>query len=73
MASQVNALTSAIAQLNQQIQSVSGGGDAGTLEDQRQQDLSQLSQLIGINEISTENNGLSDDDDLWPAPGFGSL
>jgi flagellar hook-associated protein 1 len=56
---QVNALTSAIAQLNQQIQSASGGGDAGTLEDQRQQDLSQLSQLIGINEVSTENNGLS--------------
>jgi len=33
--------------------------DAGTLEDQRQQDLSQLSQLIGINQIKTENNGLS--------------
>ncbi len=57
--SQVNALTSAIAQLNQQIQSASSGGDAGTLEDQRQQDLSQLSQLIGINQVTTENNGLS--------------
>ena len=33
--------------------------DAGTLEDQRQQDLSQLSQLIGINQVTTENNGLS--------------
>ena len=33
--------------------------DAGTLEDQRQQDMSQLSQLIGINQITTENNGLS--------------
>jgi flagellar hook-associated protein 1 FlgK len=57
--SQVNSLTSAIAQLNQQIQSTSPDADAGTLEDQRQQDLSQLSQLIGINQITTENNGLS--------------
>ena len=56
---QVNSLTSAIAQLNQQIQSTSPTGDAGTLEDQRQQDLSQLSQLIGINQTTTENNGLS--------------
>ncbi len=59
VATQVNALTSAIASLNQQIQSVSAGGDAGTLEDQRQQDLSALSQLIGINQITTENDGLS--------------
>jgi flagellar hook-associated protein 1 FlgK len=57
--SQVNALTSAIAQLNQQIQSISPGGDAGTLEDQRQQELSSLSELIGINQVTTENNGLS--------------
>ena len=45
--SQVNALTGAIAQLN-----------AGTLEDQRQEDLSQLSQLVGINQITTQNNGM---------------
>ena len=57
--SQVNAITSNIAQLNLQIQSASPTADAGTLEDQRQQDLSQLSQLIGINQIVTENNGLS--------------
>jgi flagellar hook-associated protein 1 FlgK len=56
--SQVNSLTSAIAQLNQQIMSTSPDADAGTLEDQRQQDLSQLSQLIGINQVTTENNGL---------------
>ena len=49
----------AIAQLNQQIQSTSPNADAGALEDQRQQDLSKLSQLIGINQITTENNGLS--------------
>ncbi len=57
--SQVNSLTAAIAQLNLQIQSASPGSDAGTLEDQRQQDLSSLSQLIGINQVTTENNGLS--------------
>ena len=57
--SQVNSLTSALAQLNIQIQSTSPNGDAGTLEDQRQQDLSKLSQLIGINQITTENNGIS--------------
>jgi len=56
---QVNALTAAIAQLNGQIQSTSPDKDAGVLEDQRQQDLSKLSQLIGINQITTENNGLS--------------
>jgi flagellar hook-associated protein 1 len=57
--SQVNALTASIAQLNQQIQSISPNADAGTLEDQRQQDISQLSQLIGVNQVTTENNGLS--------------
>ena len=56
--SQVNSLTGAIAQLNQQIMTTSPDADAGTLEDQRQQDLSQLSQLIGINRVTTENNGL---------------
>ncbi|MGB6191645.1 MAG: flagellar hook-associated protein FlgK [Terracidiphilus sp.] len=59
VATQVNALTGAIAKLNQQIQSVSADGDAGTLEDQRQQDLSALSKLIGINQVTTENDGLS--------------
>jgi flagellar hook-associated protein 1 FlgK len=57
--SQVNSLTSALAQLNLQIQSTSPNADAGTLEDQRQEDLSQLSQLIGINQITTENNSIS--------------
>ena len=56
---QVNALTSAIAKLNQQIQSLSVDGDGGALDDQRQQDLSALSKLIGINQVTTENNGLS--------------
>jgi flagellar hook-associated protein 1 FlgK len=56
---QVNALTTSLAKVNQQIQSTSPNQDAGVLEDQRQSDLSQLSQLIGINQVTTENNGLS--------------
>ncbi len=56
---QVNALTSSIAGLNQQIQTLDPNTDSGTLEDQRQYDLNQLSQLIGINQIATENNGLT--------------
>jgi flagellar hook-associated protein 1 FlgK len=56
---QVNTLTTSLAQVNQQIQSTSPNADAGTLEDQRQADLSQLSQLIGINQVTTEKNGLS--------------
>lgn len=59
VATQVNSLTSSIAQLNQQIMSTSPSGDAGTLEDQRQYDLNQLSQLVGINQITTEDNGLT--------------
>ena len=58
MTSQVNSLTSTIAQLNVEIQGSSPNADAGALEDQRQLDLSQLSQLIGINQIKTENNGI---------------
>jgi flagellar hook-associated protein 1 FlgK len=56
---QVNALTTSLAKVNQQIQSTSPNQDAGILEDQRQSDLSQLSQLIGINQVTTEGNGLS--------------
>ncbi len=59
LTSQVNSLTSAISQLNLQIQSASPNADAGALEDQRQQDLSKLSQLVGVNQITTENNGIS--------------
>jgi len=57
--SQVNSLSSAIAQVTQQIQSSSPHEDAGSLEDERQEDLSKLSQLIGINQTTTENNGLT--------------
>ncbi len=56
---QVNSLTSSIASLNQQIASLSPDADAGTLEDQRQQAITQLSQYVGLNQITTENNGIS--------------
>jgi flagellar hook-associated protein 1 FlgK len=58
LVTQVNALTQSLAQLNQEIQSTSPDGDAGTLEDQRQQDIQQLSQLVGIVQIQTEKNGI---------------
>ena len=57
--SQVNSLTTTIAGLNTQIASSSPTADAGTLEDQRQAAIAQLSQLIGLNQISTENNGIA--------------
>jgi flagellar hook-associated protein 1 FlgK len=56
---QVNSLTQAIAQLNSQISQTSGGKDAGQLEDQRQYDIQQLSKLVGIHEITTEDNSLT--------------
>lgn len=56
---QVNSLLQNIAQVNLEIETTSPDADAGTLEDQRQQDLTDLSQLIGIRTLATENNGLT--------------
>jgi flagellar hook-associated protein 1 FlgK len=42
-----------------EIQANSPDSDAGVLEDERQLDLGKLSQLVGINEITTEDNGIS--------------
>ena len=56
--SQVNVLTQSIAALNLQIELTSPKSDAGALEDQRQLDLSQLSQLIGVHLVRGDNNGL---------------
>lgn len=60
---QINALTASIASLNGQISSQldsgNSGGDAGTLEDQRQLAITQLSGLIGLDQITTENNGIT--------------
>jgi len=57
--SQVNSLTKTIASLNTQITALSPNADAGTLEDQRQQAIAQLSKLVGLDQISTENNGIT--------------
>jgi flagellar hook-associated protein 1 FlgK len=57
--SQVNSLTTTIASLNTQITALSPNADAGTLEDQRQQAIAQLSQLVGLDQISTESNGIT--------------
>jgi flagellar hook-associated protein 1 FlgK len=59
VATQVNAITTSLAKVNAEIQSQSPNSDAGTLEDERQADLGQLSQLIGFNQVTTEKNGLS--------------
>jgi len=55
----VNALTTTIAGLNQQIGEVSPNADAGTLEDQRQLAIEQLSQYVGLDQISTQGNGIT--------------
>jgi flagellar hook-associated protein 1 len=57
--SQVNALTTTVASLNAQIASISPNADAGTLEDQRQLAIAQLSQLVGLDQISTPQNGIT--------------
>ncbi len=58
-AQQVNALTATVAQLNQQITSLSPDQDAGTLEDARQQAILQLSSIMGVDQITTQNNGVT--------------
>jgi flagellar hook-associated protein 1 FlgK len=58
-AQQIDGLTSTIAQLNGQIADLSPDADAGTLEDQRQQAILQLSNIVGVNQITTENNGVT--------------
>jgi flagellar hook-associated protein 1 FlgK len=56
---QVNSLTTAIAQLNQSISQLPPNADGGELEDQRVYDVQQLSQLIGIHQITTDGNNLT--------------
>jgi flagellar hook-associated protein 1 FlgK len=56
---QINSLTKTIASLNQQIASTSPNADAGALEDQRQLAITQLSQYIGLNQMTTESNGIT--------------
>ena len=56
---QINSLTTTIASLNQQIATISPNADAGTLEDQRQLAITQLSQYVGLDQIKTESNGIT--------------
>jgi flagellar hook-associated protein 1 len=53
---QINTLTAQIAQLNGQISQVPAGEDGGTIEDQRDQLVQQLSGLVGIS-ITQSNDG----------------
>ena len=56
---QVNALTASIASLNGQIAALSPDADAGALEDQRQGAIAKLSELVGLDQVTTENNGVT--------------
>lgn len=55
----VNALTKTIALLNQQIGASSPNTDAGGLEDQRQAAIARLSQYVGLDQVTTESNGMT--------------
>ncbi len=55
---QVNQLTATIARLNGTIAIQDPNTDAGVLEDQRQQAIAQLSQLVGLQQITTSQNGI---------------
>jgi flagellar hook-associated protein 1 FlgK len=61
--SEVNSLTAAIAGLNARIGAnaadAAPNADAGALEDQRQAAITQLSQYVGLDQIRTEQNGIS--------------
>ncbi len=56
---QVNTLTATIAKLNGEIASTSPNGDAGALEDARQSAIAQLSQYVGLDQVTTEQNGIT--------------
>jgi flagellar hook-associated protein 1 FlgK len=55
---QVNSLLGSIAALNDKIGAEPANTDAGVLEDQRQVAIAQLSQYIGLDQITTANNGI---------------
>lgn len=56
---QVNTLLTSVADLNLKIATTSPNSDAGPLEDQRQSTLQSLSKLIGLDQITTNNNGIT--------------
>ena len=55
----INPLLTSIAQLNHQISTAGPTSNTGQMEDQRQYDLQQLSQYIGINVVPNQNNSLT--------------
>ncbi len=55
---QANTLLSTIANLNAKIAVQTQGSDSGVLEDQRQSAIAQLSQYIGLDQITTAHNGI---------------
>ena len=55
----VNGLTTQVAQLNAQIAELRPNEDAGTLEDSRQQAILQLSSILGVDQITTQGNGVT--------------
>jgi flagellar hook-associated protein 1 FlgK len=57
--SQVNSLSATIADLNKKIAVLSPAADAGTLEDARQTAIAQLSTYIGVDQATSENNGIT--------------
>jgi flagellar hook-associated protein 1 len=57
--SQINTLTSNIAQLNKEIEQTPPGTDTNVLQDQRQTAIDSLSQLIGVNEITTQDGSVT--------------
>jgi flagellar hook-associated protein 1 FlgK len=56
---QINALTATIGTLNDQIAAESPTSDAGTLEDQRQTAIEQLSQYVGLSQSTSQNNQIN--------------
>ena len=57
---QINDLASQVASLNQQIMSLQAGGEGtGELEGQRDEVLSQLSQLVGISTVSADQDSVT--------------
>lgn len=56
---QVNSLSATIAALNGAISSLGAGKDAGTLEDERQAAIAKLSQYVGLDQVSTEQNSIT--------------
>jgi flagellar hook-associated protein 1 FlgK len=56
---QLNGLVSQVAALNKQISQQNAGDDTNTLQDQRDQLITQVSQLVDVNQITNSNGSIS--------------